>query len=84
MAQTGGILAFHLAGQQKSELVYFLGIDKVRFRKPVIPGDQLILKLKMIRRRGPVFKMKGEAFVDDQLVAEAELMANIEPQKSGK
>jgi len=81
MAQTGGILAFNLAGDLKSEVVYFMGMDKVRFRKPVYPGDQLLLKLKLIRRKGPVFKMKGEAFVEDRLVAEAELMANIEPVK---
>jgi 3-hydroxymyristoyl/3-hydroxydecanoyl-(acyl carrier protein) dehydratase len=55
-----------------------MGIDKVRFRKPVVPGDQLRLKLTTIRQKQKVFKMRGEAYVDDTLVAEAELMAVIE------
>ena len=67
----------------KSNAVYFMGMDKVRFRKPVRPGDQLILKLKILKRRGPVFKMQGNAYVDDQLVAEAELMATVDTGKSG-
>ncbi len=79
MAQAGGILALSLAPPELyKKPIYFLGMDNVRFRKPVRPGDQLILKLKILKRRGPLFKMKGEAFVNDQLVAEAELMATIE------
>ena len=81
MAQTGGILAFYISQEQKSDVVYLMGMDKARFRKPVRPGDQLILKLRILRKKGRVFKMKGEAFVDEQLVAEAELMANIGPGK---
>lgn len=82
LAQTGGFLAFSLNIDQESvSAVYFMGIDKVRFRKPVRPGDQLILKLKLLKKRGPVFKMRGEAFVNGQLVAEAELMATIDPNK---
>lgn len=81
MAQAGGILAFLKAPDLQSKAVYFMGIDKVRFRKPVRPGDQLILKLKLLKQRGPVFKMAGEAYVDDQLVAEAELMATVDPGK---
>lgn len=79
MAQAGGILAFSVLGQKGKDRVYFMGLDGVRFRKPVRPGDQLILKLKIIKRRGAVFKMRGEAFVNDQLVAEAELMATVDP-----
>ena len=81
MAQVGGILAFSLLPEHHGNAVYFMGIDKVRFRKPVRPGDQLILKLRMLKQRGPVFKMKGEAFVDDQLMAEAELMATVDMGK---
>jgi beta-hydroxyacyl-ACP dehydratase FabZ len=81
MAQTGGILAFRLSGRKKTNLVLFMGMDKVRFRKPVHPGDQLILQLTVIRQRKTVFRMKGEAFVDSQLVAEAELMANVSPKQ---
>jgi len=58
-----------------------MGLDKVRFRRPVRPGDQLILKLQVLKQRGPIFKMKGEALVDEQLVAEAELMATIDPTR---
>jgi beta-hydroxyacyl-ACP dehydratase FabZ len=82
LAQTGGLLAFHHAQQKEQSVVYLMGLDKVRFRKPVRPGDQLILKLRILKQRGAVFKMKGDAFVDDQLVAEAELMATVDPGKS--
>ncbi len=64
LAQTGGVLALHISPQLETGAVYFMGMDKVRFRKPVRPGDQLIMKLKLLKQRGPVFKMKGEAFVD--------------------
>jgi 3-hydroxyacyl-[acyl-carrier-protein] dehydratase len=83
MAQVGGILAFHSSPKEwAGSLVYFMGIDKVRFRKPVVPGDQLRLKLTTIRQKQRVFKMRGEAYVDDTLVAEAELMAAIERGKN--
>ena len=79
MAQVGGVLAFHSSPKEwAGSLVYFMGIDKVRFRKPVVPGDQLRLKLTTIRQKQKVFKMRGEAYVDDTLVAEAELLAAIE------
>jgi beta-hydroxyacyl-ACP dehydratase FabZ len=79
LAQAGGLLAFHLAPETSGNNVYFMGVDKVRFRKPVRPGDQLILKIKLMKQRGPIFKMRGEAFVDGQLVAEGELMATTDP-----
>lgn len=77
LAQAGGILAFTLMSDYRGKPIYFTGMDKVRFRKPVRPGDQLILKLKILRRRGPLFKMSAEAYVEDQLVTEAELMATV-------
>lgn len=81
LAQAGGILAFELLSEPKNSSVYLMGLDKVRFRKPVRPGDQLLLKLEVMKQRGPIFKMRGEAFVDGQLVAEAELMATIDSGK---
>ena len=82
MAQVGGILAFHSSPKEwAGSLVYFMGIDKVRFRKPVVPGDQLRLKLATIRQKQRIFKMRGEAYVGDTLVAEAELMAAIESKQ---
>ena len=79
MAQVGGILAFHSSPKEwAGSLVYFMGIDKVRFRQPVVPGDQLRLKLTTLRQKKRIFKMRGEAYVEDTMVAEAELMAAIE------
>jgi len=76
MAQAGGILAY-LTGsvEQRNRLIYFMGMDKVRFRKPVVPGDQIILEAKIIKFRSKAAKMSGIATVDKQMVAEAELMA---------
>jgi len=77
MAQVGGILAFKSANQTGAKLVYFMGIEKAKFRKPVTPGDQLRFVVDVLRARHPYWKMRGEAFVDDTLVCEAELMAMI-------
>jgi 3-hydroxyacyl-[acyl-carrier-protein] dehydratase len=54
---------------------YFAGIDKVRFRRPVVPGDQLIFEMAVLKHKGKIWKMKGEAKVDNQVAAEAEFMA---------
>ncbi len=78
MAQVGGILAY-LTGsvEQRKHLIYFMGMDRVRFRKPVVPGDQIIFDAKIIKFRSKAAKMSGTASVDNQLVAEAELMASF-------
>lgn len=80
MAQVGAVFGYRLTGADRRRPIYFMGMDKVRFRRVVRPGDQLILKLKLLRRKGVVLKMKGEAFVDDQIAAEAELMATMGPE----
>ena len=80
MAQVGGILAFKSAKSGKdsgANLVYFMGIDKAKFRKPVEPGDQLRFVVEVLRARHPYWKMRGEAYVEKTLVCEAELMAMI-------
>ncbi len=78
MAQAGGILAYQTApAEKRNRLIYFMGMDKVRFRKMVVPGDQIIFEAKIIKFRTKVAKMSGTATVDDQLVAEAELMASF-------
>jgi UDP-3-O-[3-hydroxymyristoyl] N-acetylglucosamine deacetylase/3-hydroxyacyl-[acyl-carrier-protein] dehydratase len=77
MAQTGGMLMLGSVGDSGKKLVYFMAIDKAKFRKPVTPGDQLMFEVKLIRNRGKSFQLAGQAFVDGQLVAEAELMAAI-------
>jgi len=82
MAQAGGILAY-LTGsvEQRTRLIYFMGMDKVRFRKPVVPGDQILFNAKIIKFRSKAAKMSGIATVDDELVAEAELMASFGENK---
>jgi len=76
MAQVGGILAFYSIPEMIGEkLIYFAGIDKVRFRSPVVPGDQLIYEMKVIKHKGKIWKMAGKAKVDDKVVTEAEFMA---------
>lgn len=78
MAQVGGMLAFKSEPENaEGKVVYFMGIDKARFRKPVVPGDQIRLVVTVLKQRRAIWRFKGEAFVDDNLVAEAELMATI-------
>jgi 3-hydroxyacyl-[acyl-carrier-protein] dehydratase len=78
MAQTAGALVMHSLGlTSDSRLVYFMTIDKARFRRPVRPGDVLRLPVKVIRHRGPVWRFEGEAYVGEQLCAEAEYSAMI-------
>lgn len=78
MAQAAGALVMHSLGlKSENRLVYFMTIDKARFRKPVRPGDLLRLPVKVIRRRGPVWRFMGEAYVEDRLCAEAEYSAMI-------
>ena len=78
MAQAGGVLAFDaMPESQQGAVVYFMGMDKVKFRKPVVPGDQLILEVTLLKKRLRAIKMSGTATVDKTLVAEAEFMATI-------
>ena len=79
MGQVAGLLAF-LSGL-KSKSVYFMSIEKAKFRKPVIPGDQLRLEIKVLKRRNNVWRFFGEAFVDDKLVSESEFTAMISEQE---
>jgi len=82
MAQAGGVLAFQSASKEEQEaakdkVVYFMSIDKAKFRNPVVPGDQLIYRLNVIKNRGAVWHLDAKAYVDEKLVAEAELKAMI-------
>jgi 3-hydroxyacyl-[acyl-carrier-protein] dehydratase len=78
MGQAGGVLAYaSLPREKHGSLIYFMGMDRVRFRKPVVPGDQLIFEVKMVKQRLKAIKMSGVATVNEKLVAEAELMATI-------
>ena len=82
MAQTAGILVFSsLPREHFKTPVYFLGIDNVRFRKPVIPGDQLRLELEITKHRQSIWGFKGKALVEGNVVAEAELLAMLGDEK---
>ena len=80
MAQAGGILAFKSFPQKKGQ-VFFIGIDNARFRKPVIPGDQLQLVVELVKHRREIWIFQGSAFVDGKLVAEARIMATLQEEK---
>ncbi|MFO7652274.1 MAG: UDP-3-O-acyl-N-acetylglucosamine deacetylase [Candidatus Krumholzibacteriia bacterium] len=77
MAQTGGVLLLSSVEDPDGKLVYFSGIDQARFRRPVVPGDQLRLELELVKLRGTLCKMKGAAYVGDEKVAEADLMSSM-------
>ena len=81
MAQVGGLLLLTSVGDPSENLMYFMGIDGARFRRPVTPGDQLRFRLTLLRLKGGTAKMRGEAFVDGQRVAEAELLATVVPRR---
>ncbi|WP_263832267.1 3-hydroxyacyl-ACP dehydratase FabZ [Sulfurospirillum oryzae] len=82
MAQAGGVLAFKSMDEEtqedtKEKVVYFMSIDNAKFRSPVKPGDQLVYKLNVLKHRGNIWVLDAKAYVDDKLVAEAELKAMI-------
>lgn len=82
MAQAGGVLAFKsIPDASKEELankvVYFMSIDKAKFRAPVTPGDKLVYKITVMKNKGPVWQLSAIAYVDDKVVAQAELKAMI-------
>lgn len=76
LAQAAGVLAFRTAGVEPTEhsTFYFVGIDKARFRAPVVPGDQLLLKARVERRIRTIWRFHAEASVDGKVVASAEMM----------
>jgi len=82
MAQAGGVLAFKSMDNVSQEeiqnkVVYFMSIDKAKFRAPVTPGDQLVYKINVIKNKGAVWQLDAKAYVDDKVVAQAELKAMI-------
>ena len=79
MAQVAGAISLRAAGSDKPTLVYFLTIDDAKFRKPVIPGDRLEIKVRKIKKRGNIVRFACEAFVDGTMTAEAEIQAMLAP-----
>jgi len=81
MAQAGGILAFESHAKEninmRGKIVYFMSIDKAKFRVPVTPGDRLEYRVEVTKKRGQIWQFVGKAYVEDKLVAEAELKAMV-------
>lgn len=78
MAQAGAVMALNqMAEPGQSPLVFFMGLDKVKFRKPVVPGDQLRIEVVPLRRGGAIWKMAGKALVEGAVVSEAEFLATF-------
>jgi len=77
MAQVGGLLLMDTVDNPDEKVVYFMSLDNVKWRRPVRPGDQLVFEIALVQLRRNICKMRGEGFVDGQLVAEADLMARI-------
>ncbi|MFW6264899.1 MAG: 3-hydroxyacyl-ACP dehydratase FabZ [Bacillota bacterium] len=78
MAQVGGYLMMIDLDDPDEKLPFFAGIDKARFRKPVVPGDQLRIKAEIIKNRGRIAKISAKAYVDGEVAAEAELMFAVQ------
>ena len=78
LAQATGILAFKTLNELPNDtsLYYFVGIDKARFKKPVVPGDQVVLKVQLVKRKRQMWKFNAQALVDGKVVCSAELMCS--------
>lgn len=82
MAQVGGVLLLSKA-EYNGRLAVFAGIDGVRFRRQVVPGDQLVMTAEIVQIKGPIVKFKTDAKVNGELVTEAELMFSFVPKPEG-
>ena len=83
LAQVGGVLAFKSLGSVGRPVVYLTGIDGAKFRKPVVPGDILRLEVDVLKKRAPFWKLQGRAFVESELVCEAEVTAMVTDEQAG-
>ncbi|MEO8634799.1 MAG: 3-hydroxyacyl-ACP dehydratase FabZ [Gemmatimonadales bacterium] len=77
MAQTGGLLLMGQVPDRENKVVYFMSLDNVKFRRPVVPGDQLRMEIEMLQFRGKIARMRGVAKVDGQVATEADMMACV-------
>lgn len=75
MAQVAGVMAFRSGVEGRS--VYFMSIDNAKFRRPIVPGDQVVIEIKVLKQRGNVWKFSGTATVDGKLVSESEFTAMV-------
>ncbi len=82
MAQVGGLLVLYISDKNtENKLIYFISLDKVKFRNPVIPGDQIKFEIKLLRPGSKVAQFEGKAYVEDKLVAEGILTAMLTDKK---
>jgi beta-hydroxyacyl-ACP dehydratase FabZ len=77
MAQVAGVLAKHLTDDPNAKVMFLATIEEAKFRKPVVPGDQLVIEMRLMKRKPSIVKMQGEAKVDGVVVAEATLMCRL-------
>ena len=84
MAQVGAVLALKSMGDATHPVVYLTGIDGAKFRRPVVPGDQLRFEIDVVKKRAPFWKMQGKAFVEEELVCEAQVTAMVTEEKDVK
>lgn len=84
MAQVGCLLALKSLGESKKPVVYLTGVDGAKFRKPVVPGDQLRFEIDVLKKRPPFWKMQGKVFVETELVCETEMTAMVTEEKEAK
>ncbi|MGE5235538.1 MAG: 3-hydroxyacyl-ACP dehydratase FabZ [Acidobacteriota bacterium] len=84
MAQAGGVLMLRDVPDRHAKLIYFTGIDKCKFRRPVVPGDQLLLEVTVVKTRQRYAVLRGVARVGDQVVAEAELSSAMVDRPQGE
>lgn len=82
MAQVGGLLAFKSLGPATRPVVYLTGVDGAKFRKPVVQGDRLRFEIEVLKKRSPFWKMAGKAYVETELVCEAEVTAMVTEEKA--
>ncbi len=82
MAQVAGVLAFKSGGAVGKTVMYLTGIDEAKFRRPVVPGDQLRFEIEVLKKRPPFWKMQGKAYVDNEMVCEAVVTAMVMEEKT--
>lgn len=82
MAQTGGVLVFKSGGLVGKTVMYLTGIEEAKFRRPVVPGDQLRVEIEVLKKRPPFWKMQGKVYVDNEVVCEALVTAMVMEEKT--
>ena len=82
MAQVGGVLVFKSGGPVGRTVMYLTGIDEAKFRRPVVPGDQLRFEIEVLKKRPPFWKMQGKAYVDNEVVCEAMVTAMVMEERT--